>query len=138
MTIQKFKEYLIISGIDVACKKMGYHFEEMFLPPCSNENIPYADYYWCVYTTTVDGIEPNIYIHAIPPQHVSDHLPWEEWFVMNGIFEHHVCYSKPMSKTTNIVHIPWDDPDHPLYTIDKTWYWYVDPDITPVLYRKTK
>ncbi len=138
MTLQEFVDHLVIAGIDAACKRMGYPFRELFIDPCTEDHIPYAGYYWCVYTTTVEGIEPNIYIHAIPPLHSPDDCPWEEWFVRNGAFEHHVCYAKPMPKTTNVVDIPLNDQDHPFYTLDKRWYWYIDPDITPVLYRETR
>lgn len=135
MTYEEFRNRLLIAGIDVACKKMGYPFDEMFLAPCASGSVPYAAYYWCVYTTTVAGICPNIYIHAIPVIQAPAGLPWEEWFVQDGERQHHVCYTDKKPQTTNFVHIRPDDPDHPLYTLDKQWYWYNDPDLTPVLYR---
>lgn len=136
MTYEQFKQKLIVAGVDLACEKMGYDFQSLFLDRCVNGEIPYGDYYWCVYTTTTDPrVQPNIYIHAIPQPDAPRELPWEEWFVMEGQFHHHVCYKEKMPPTENVVHISIDDNDHPLYTMDKVWHWYIDPDITPILYR---
>lgn len=135
MSIDDFRKKLIVAGIDFACEKMGHNFEELFMEHCKNGDIPYADYYWCVYTTTDERIIPNIYIHAIPQPDSSPELPWEEWFVMDGEYHHHVCYPQKMPLTENVVSIKGDDKDHPLYTMKKTWYWYIEKDLTPMLYR---
>lgn len=135
MDFEHFRQKLIVAGVDVACEKMGYSFDELFLDFCRGGNIPYADYYWCVYTTTDVRVKPNIYIHAIPQPDSPEDMPWEEWFVMDGTFHHHVCYPRKMPKTEHIVHISPDDNDHPLYTMDKIWHWYIESDLTPILYR---
>lgn len=130
-----FEKKLIIAGIDMACKIMDYPFMDLFIDACSKVINPYHNYYWCVYTTTDPNVDHGIYIHAIPPIDSSEELPWEEWFVMNGQRHHHVCYKKKNEKTVNVVDILISDKDHPLYTLCKRWYWYIDSDIMPVLYR---
>ncbi len=135
MTVEQFRKKLTVAGIDLACQKLGLPFEEMFLEYCSGGQIPYGDYYWCVYTTTDPRINPNIYIHAIPDPDASPDMPWEEWFVMEGTLEHHACYPQATARTNHIVNISLEDRDHPLYTMGKTWHWYIDPDLTPILYR---
>lgn len=130
-----FEKKLIIAGIDVACEIMGFPFKELFIDGCIMEKNPYDDYYWCVYTTTDSRVNHSIYIHAIPPLDSTENLPWEEWFVMEGQRHHHVCYKERTEKTVNMVEIPLTDADHPLFTVNKRWFWYIDRDIKPVLYR---
>jgi len=129
---ENFKKMLVKKGVDGACEKMGFNFEDIFFKVVDLKINEYKDYKWYVWPHSKVGIA----IHAIPPLSESDILPWEEWFVLEGKKIHNILFTKKKDKCDGEFEGTLDDKDHPKEVLGKKWYYYLDSVFTPSLFQK--
>jgi len=127
---EKFKNMLIESGVEEACKKMNFDFEDIFLKASKEKINRYKDYTW--YVRPHSMVEQAI--HAIPLLSKSDTLPWEEWFVLEGKKIHNILFTEKKDKFEGEFEGKLDDKDHPKEVLGKKWYYFFDTDFEPYMF----
>lgn len=119
-------------GIDEDFETLGHHFNSLFPPDrIAEKGNPYQSYEWLVKTVPRFGT----IINAVPPDDKIDELPWEEWYILEGVQHHHVLYLKEPATYDELFEAPDADDVHPPRTLGKNWYVVDDPDMSPVLLR---
>jgi len=133
---ENFKKKLLEAGVDVASNKMTLDFEDTFLKAAEfkKEN-PYEKYNWIVMPHSAEGLAGGILIHAVPPLEEHHNLPWEEWYVQNGVPHHTVLYTKKQRKVDGEFSSSLDDTDHPKEVLGKKWYFQFEKSLTPLLFQ---
>ena len=128
---EDFKKSLIDAGVDKACEKLGFDFEDIFLKDMNFMEDRYKGYKWYV----LPHSKVEVAIHAVPPISKSGILPWEEWFVLEGKKIHNILYTARKEKYDGIFEGSLDDKDHPKEVLGKKWYYYFDSNFTPLLFQ---
>ena len=132
--INSFKTHLIDKQVEQACREMGLDFETVFLKSAQAEKATaYDAFEWIVMPHA--AVSVGRVIHAIPPADRWNDLAWEEWFLLNAKLHHNVLYTSQQPQCTAQFVGELDDPDHPTIVLGRTWYYYTDPDLTPLLLR---
>ena len=117
-------------NIAEAFQDLGLDFERLF-PEDTNKI--YENYEWTVKTIP----RFNKIINAVPPDKNIKSLPWEEWYMLEKKIHHHVLYLKEPVHYDEIYNAPQIDDIHPIRTLGKIWYVIDDPDMSPVLLRRS-
>ena len=127
---EKFKNMLIESGVDKACKKMDFDFEHIFLKASEEEISKYKDYAWYVWPHSI----VKQAIHAVPPLSKGNIFPWEEWFVLKGKRIHNILFTEKKNKFDGEFEGKLDDKDHPKKVLGIKWYYFFDTEFEPYMF----
>jgi len=124
--------YLKEKGIDRSFSALGLDLFSLFPEKnCKAATERYGQHEWLVKTVPKFGT----IINAVPPNDKIDELPWEEWYILEGVNHHHVLYLKEPATYDELFEAPDADDIHPPRTLGKNWYVIDDPDMSPVLLR---
>jgi len=115
-----------VKSLQKAFARLGLRFRKLF-----PDTGPYEAHEWLVKTIPRVGL----IINAVPPDAELGHLPWEEWYKLEGRLHHHVLYLEKPPKHDEIFQAPEHDDVHPPRTLGKSWYVIEDLDMSPVLLR---
>ena len=66
-----------------AAKELGINYK-IFTSSKTSEF--YSDHQWSV----IQNSQVGPVINAVPDIKIADTVPWEEWFLMDGIIHHHI------------------------------------------------
>ncbi len=127
--------YLRKRKIHRAFSALNLSFDALF-PEKDRDRLTdlYGNYEWIVNDVPRFGT----IINGVPPDESMPELPWEEWYVLDGVAHHHVLYLKRPPHYDEIFKAPEHDDVHPPRTLGKSWYVVDDPDMNPVLLRNNK
>lgn len=115
---KKVKDEFIKLGINIPDLESNEKFSEK-----------YSNFNW--YLLPHHRVEYVLY--SVPPKKDLEILPWESWYIDEGKETHHVHFgTKKNEDDFDWIQKEWT-PERPDEVIGKTWYWYADSDITPVL-----
>ncbi|MFZ4614558.1 MAG: hypothetical protein ACOYM2_00005 [Rectinemataceae bacterium] len=123
------------TGVIECFRNFGHDPDSLLATPEKAKANLYAEYTWLVRPHSYPGLKDAIVIHALPPISAAMHLPWEEWFVLDGEKRHHVHFLERSPKCEGEISLAKDDTDHPPEAVGKTWYYFVDRDLRPLLFQ---
>jgi hypothetical protein len=134
---KKYKDILLVSGIDKACLKLGIDFNKIFLPDIDGANISkYDGYLWEAKSNSLEGLKEGLVIHSVPPLSKIEILPWEEWYVYNNKTYHAILFTQKKSNSEGEVTIKDGDKEHPGAAAGRRWYFSFDESLNPFLFKK--
>ena len=118
-----------VAGMAPFLTEIGVDFAREFIDPLQASPLahsPYAGYTWEVLPNS--RINPGV-LHAYPTTIGDDKVIWEEWFLLDGEFHHHILHNYEIANATE--HWKGIDDDHPAEVCDIQWHLYNDANRTP-------
>ena len=117
------------------CSRVGIDFASTFDQPlrlCSASSDPYPLYRWVITEnrTIAFGV-----LHLVPPIVGDDARLWEEWFVRDEQFHHHVLRNHEHAFATDTWQGAPSDTEHPAQVLGIRWHHSNDTDLRPTKYR---
>ena len=89
----------------------------------------YTNHDWVV----IQNSQVGPVINAVPEISHTDKVPWEEWFLMDGHFHHHILFNRKHPKSNMTWEGLLDDNEHPKQVLGILWYVHNDENLTPYL-----
>ena len=123
--LEKIKNLKILD----TAKDLGINYEIFTTPEISEL---YSNHEWSV--TQNSQVGPVI--NAVPDISIVDSVPWEEWFLMDGIVHHHILFKKKYPKSNMTWEGHLEDNEHPKKVLGILWHVYNEKDINPYLILK--
>jgi hypothetical protein len=108
---------------------LGVDFVDEFISPLQASALPsnpYEGYTWEVLPNS--RISPGV-LHAYPTNIGSESVIWEEWFLLDGQFHHHILHNYEIDYATE--HWKGVDDDHPAEVCDIQWHLFNNSNRTP-------
>jgi hypothetical protein len=123
-----FEQTLRQAGVDAAAQSHNLDFALFTQPGMADA---YHNHDWIV----THHPQIGAVINAVPALELTDTVPWEEWFRLEGELHHHVLYSVQKPESTETWQGPPDDPFHPPQVLGRLWHVHNDADSQPLLVR---
>tara|TARA_B100000686_G_C16362736_1_gene748556 strand:+ start:166 stop:561 length:396 start_codon:yes stop_codon:yes gene_type:complete len=89
----------------------------------------YSNHEWSV----IQNSQVGKVINAVPDISKTDSIPWEEWFLMDGIIHHHILFTKKHPKSNMTWVGDLDDKEHPKQVLGILWHVHNEKDLNPYL-----
>ena len=124
--LSKFLEKIKNSKILDTAKDFGINIEIFTAPEISEL---YSDHEWIV----IQNSQVGPVINVVPDISIADSVPWEEWFLMDGILHHHILFKKKYPKSNMTWKGSLDDKEHPKQVLDVLWHVYNEKNVNPYL-----
>jgi len=124
--LSKFLEKIKKSKILDTAKDFGINIEIFTAPEISEL---YSDHEWIV----IQNSQVGPVINVVPDISIADSVPWEEWFLMDGILHHHILFKKKYPKSNMTWKGSLDDKEHPKQVLDVLWHVYNEKNVNPYL-----
>ena len=123
--LEKIKNLKILD----TAKDLGINYEIFTTPEISEL---YSNHEWIV----IQNSQVGPVINAVPDISIVDSVPWEEWFLMDGIVHHHILFKKKYPKSNMTWEGHLEDNEHPKKVLGILWHVYNEKDINPYLILK--
>ena len=124
--LSKFLEKIKNLKILDTAKDFGINIEIFTAPEISEL---YSDHEWIV----IQNSQVGPVINVVPDISIADSVPWEEWFLMDGILHHHILFKKKYPKSNMTWKGSLDDKEHPKQVLDVLWHVYNEKNVNPYL-----
>jgi hypothetical protein len=121
-------------GVDTAFAAFQLDFSELLVKRVTRATArAYEHHDWVVLDDPLLGRVVN----AVPRKAMIEELHWEQWCRKDGTTHHRILSLARPSRWDDVFIAPDHDDAHPPAVFGRTWYMVEDPDMCPLLLRKT-